>query len=992
MSSDEFGGLPDREQVLAGLPARRADTLLFHIESRTAYLVERTRRATEFFLTQEGVEEREFAFLEAFALGRKPPLRPTIQDLERYAPQWAPLVPENPRVRAAVAHRLGKKYRFTHRRVPRIREALDLDDEAVRQAYQGLYQESLETIFAVRTAPGEWLRWTWETLDERRENLSPFWSAYTMSFTQTVGAGTVALPIALARIGPLAGVLILVVLGVVNVLTVAFLSEAVSRSGTIRYGKAFIGQLVDDYLGHFGSFVLTVVLFTISFLGLLTFYIGFADALRDTTGVAALVWVALLFPIGLYFLRKQLKHFVTWTLVVSAVNIVLIVTLSVLAFTHLRLENLSSYGNVPFLDGRPFDPAIVRLVFGIVLTAYVGHLSVSMCAQDVLRGDPSGRSLIWGSTAAPATAIILYCLFVLAVKGAITPEVLVNEKGTALDPLAAEVGPIAALLGSVFIVLGFGTLSIHISRGLFNLTVERLPSPSRRVALSRRRGQLLFQERGGDGLRLGLSYLGLSGDKPRFRLDIELDGDLHRVETTAAGRWEVLGQNGDSRLLERLPELRNRGNHLTLEVLGADQQRVQLQVTSSMRSRYDGAWEDTAGLDLANIFALPDSQAKLIALMMRRGQVSLAEAVEHTGQNEGAARADLKELVQKGYVAEVDRDGEPRYEVRLATRRRPQLSQPIWQALGEERDSPSNAETSRLSRDTGILWPLRRLLSNEHRNFFLGASPVVAAFLLAEWLLLTGQESFSGLLSFRGVIGIPLLAGIFPVLLLVASRRKGERVPGVVYRFLGNPLLLAGIYVLFLSGIFLHGLVIWEDPVQRGAALLAGVLVLGMTIAVMLRGAFAQRLIVELRVEAWEDRSEEERAYFSVTAAGRPIETDVQLKYLEGEQRYQRGAGCEIPDFSSLRQATFRPRWNASATPPTLLKVWAHKVTIKTPKGGDYEESEGLAGLLHVRQEFDLKLWDGKVVPSVAPATWQVDITLVEASDLRPGESSAPPS
>jgi hypothetical protein len=145
-----------------------------------------------------------------------------------------------------------------------------------------------------------------------------------------------------------------------------------------------------------------------------------------------------------------------------------------------------------------------------------------------------------------------------------------------------------------------------------------------------------------------------------------------------------------------------------------------------------------------------------------------------------------------------------------------------------------------------------------------------------------------------------------------------------------------------------------------------------------MRGAFTRRMIVELR----ED--EDEQTHFSVTAAGRPTVTDVQLRYAQGEQRYEAAAG-EIPALSSLRKATFRPGGSEGATAPTQLKVWAHKVTTE----GD---SEGIAGLLHVRQgdetkQFDLKLSKGQVVLPVAPGTCQVDITLAEASDMQPGDS-----
>ena len=55
---DEFGGLLDRETVLAGgVPAKRANTLLFLIESRTAHLMVRSRQAMELFLTQESAQQ-----------------------------------------------------------------------------------------------------------------------------------------------------------------------------------------------------------------------------------------------------------------------------------------------------------------------------------------------------------------------------------------------------------------------------------------------------------------------------------------------------------------------------------------------------------------------------------------------------------------------------------------------------------------------------------------------------------------------------------------------------------------------------------------------------------------------------------------------------------------------------------------------------------------------------------------------------------------------
>jgi len=249
MAADETNPFPDREELLAGLPARRAGALLFLIESRTAHLVAWSRRAMERFVSEEDHNERELAFFAAFSEGRDPPLVPTIQDLERHSREWASLVTQNPQVRAAVAHRLGKKYRFTYQDVAGIRRALGLDDPEVRRAYRGLYGQPLEEIFASRVPPADRLRWAWAAVGARLERLPPFWTAYSLTLTETVGATILALPIALATIGPLPGVAMLVTLGLVNIVTIACMSEAVTRSGVIRYGSAYLGRLVGDYLG-----------------------------------------------------------------------------------------------------------------------------------------------------------------------------------------------------------------------------------------------------------------------------------------------------------------------------------------------------------------------------------------------------------------------------------------------------------------------------------------------------------------------------------------------------------------------------------------------------------------------------------------------------------------------------------------------------------------------------------------------------------------------
>jgi amino acid permease len=961
-SEDPFRGLFGREEVLAGLPAKRANALLFLIESRTAHLVARSRRAMEPFLSEESARERDLAFLEAFALGRDPPLRPTIQDLERHSPEWAALVARNPRVQAAVARRLGQKYEFTYDAVPGMRAALGLDEPEVREAYERLYGDPLETIFAARTGISDRIRWAWSALGARLENLPPFWTAYSLTLTETVGATILALPIALARVGPLPGVGILIVFGAVNVLTVTFLAEAILRSGTMRYGSAFFGRLVADYVGRGGSLVITVSMFALCILVLPVFYTGFAQTLEDATSVPAAVWVALLFLVGLHYLRRQsLNSTIASALVVGAVNIGLIAVLSLLGFTHARTDNLL-YEHLPFVAGRPLQSSVVGLVFGVVLAGYFGHMSVALCGQLVLRRDRSGRSLVRGCAAAQATAILLYSLFVLAVNGAVAPRTLSHETGTALAPLGQAVGPSVHVLGSAFAILGLGMGSITFALALFSLTVERLPSASPVVVvLPRRAARLRFERRGRsrarDDLHLGLVYLGLDGREPRFRVDAERGGVTQRSETNAPPRWDVLGANGD---------LRDSEDRLEVEISDADEQTARLRVTSSLRLSYDGAW-DTAGLSLADVLALRESEAELAGWITRRGEVSLREVAERTGGDAGTARALVTSLLERGVVAETRLDGEPRYAARAAARRGGRLPAQIWEAL-----APPEAAAPRTvaSQPPGPrAQRLREILLGRRGRFAIATTPVVAAFAAAEWMALTHSGSFAGVINVVGTLVVSLLAGVFPVLLLVSSRRKGEHVPAAGARRLGNPVLLSAIYVLFVASVFLHGVVIWDDAPRRAAALLAGTAMLAMTLVMARRRAFAPRVNVELR-----EGDGEAGAAFAVTAAGGPAESDVRLLYPEGERRLTAAAG-EVSAFPSLQRVTFAPLPQGGDTALAgELKVWVHRVTAE-------QDSQGIPAHLEAQlgeetRTFDLELFGGHVVLPLTHASWRAEITL----------------
>ena len=464
-----------RDEVLAGLPARRVSSVLYAIERRTATLAAQARQAMATYQTERSIEEQESAFLAALSSGRAARTRAPVQDLERYAPEWADLVPDDAASRAALARLVGQTYRLPRERVPKTMAALGLDDPDVAKAFSRVHGEDIGAIWTKRVSLSERLRWWRSSLSTRIESLPPFWMAFALTVTEAVGLGILVLPIALAGLGPVPGLFLLVVLGIANLVTVGALVESITRDGPMRYGSAYFGRLVTDLLGRAASIGMGIGLIAFSLITLLAFYLAFGVTLSSATGIWAGAFVALIFGVNLVFLyRESIDATIASAILIGIVNIALIALLVILALPYVSSGNIG-HAQVPWVDGNGFDMSILALVFGVILSAYFGHTSAANASKAVLRIDPGGRGLLLGNLAALVTVIVLYCVTVFVFLGALGPESLTGFGGTVLTPLAELIGPVVDLVGSLYVSLAIGLGSIYYALGSYNQVKEVLP-------------------------------------------------------------------------------------------------------------------------------------------------------------------------------------------------------------------------------------------------------------------------------------------------------------------------------------------------------------------------------------------------------------------------------------------------------------------------------------------------------------------------------------
>lgn len=660
-----------------------------------------------YYLTERTAQEREEAFLLAMAGGRELPVVPSIQDLERHAEEWASLVPPDAQLRAAIAEMMGKKYRFVRDRVPRVRAALGLDEPTIEAAFDSQFRRSLATIYAVSMSSGERFRWSRSRFSARIEDLPPFWMAYALTLTETVGGGLLVLPIALAGVGPLPGVVVLVLIGLLNMLTIGGLVEAITRNGDMRYGNAYFGRLAGALLGRSGSSSITVTLLVLNVVLFLAYLLAFGEVLGTATGTSALIWVGVLFAVNLFFLRRRdLDSTVAAAIVIGAINVGLILGICALGMTHVHSDNLLA-AHLPFVGAEPAGAAALGLAFGVVMIAYFGHTSAGNVAKVVLGRDPGGRALLRGTMAATATVIVLYSVAVIAINGAVRPSALVGYGGTAIKPLADEVGASVNILGAVYVLLAIGLGSIYISLGMFNQVREWLPTTPR-----------------------------------------------------------------------------------------------------------------------------------------------------------GAS--------------------------------------PIARAF------------------TGFA-------SGHVGGFWLGALPALFTFGVVEWLVATERASFAEPLGLVGILTLPLLGGVFPMLLLHAARRRGDYVPGSVVGIVRGPVGIATVGAIFLVAVLVQGFVIWQRPTERLLAGITAGLMIVVTAVAARRGAFRPRSVIEVRREATGS------GVLSVTVGGVPGHGLIRVVE-DGAEREMSGVGGVVDRFAKLRSATFE--FDPKET--RELKVWVHGVTAE----GDSEAIE----------------------------------------------------
>ena len=260
----------------------------------------------------------------------------------------------------------------------------------------------------------------------------------------TIGAGILGLPYAVAQSGAFIGFLYIVVLGLCMMVLNLMLGQLVS----VQPKPLQLTGLARKYLGKWGGFLMTVILYIMLTGVLLVHLIGEGNTLATLFGGESTYWTVGFFVLCLVLLASGMRAIkrVESVLVIGVLVVIFLIIL--LGFPHVNTTNLISHDFFQLL-----------FPYGVVLFAF--HSTTTMPEAYVIlkhRENVYKHSIMY----AGVIVILVYAAFALMVVGVMgptTPEI-------ATTGLERFLGHGAFVFGNVFAFLAMGMSSLIISLSL----------------------------------------------------------------------------------------------------------------------------------------------------------------------------------------------------------------------------------------------------------------------------------------------------------------------------------------------------------------------------------------------------------------------------------------------------------------------------------------------------------------------------------------------
>jgi len=674
---------------------------------------------------------------------------------------------------------------------------------------------------------------------------NPTLAVFGVVVVSVVGGSVIALPVAMARLGAIPAGLVMIAMGAINMIAVSALASAAVRSSSVIAGRGRFSYLVSSHLGSVSGRLAGLASSVLWFGIMVVYLLGFGGTLAEVFGGNSAWWTLGLGVVLISVVTANARRlFVAAASSIATINVVLLLILIAMCVAHARWDLFSHFGAPEdFVDNRSVLSTL-DLVFGTALFVFAGFTALFSVGPEVLRADPSGKSLVRGCQYGMAAAIVVNAGWVVAVLSAVPGDAFLKPGSIGVGAISEVVGGPFKWMATAVVVLGFGLGSINAGFAAADVVSERLPEISKLEAVLRP----------GVTLEVEVPLLGVL----LVITAVENDGRLTLVARARhATRSERQFISGD--YWNAAPFLREFGplpaaRWLTLEVLGENSAGIYVRVETSMvvehRPNVSAVWwnDRLGGLDLRIVqeVARVPSMEREIALRLSVPQDDVDAAIANLLATNAVRR---------------DSEGNLRAVLGRRHRARSLLVQKLYSEL---------TGTPEWTKSDSANWLRSRWAQ-------LGAKALTAilAVGLAQGLIASGT-SFGRVVGLVAMATLVLLDGIVPLLLGLSVRRQAER-PMRFGRFAMPSWVVAVLVVFFMGVCVVYAVAIYSAILERAVSVLAMVMSMSCVLSSRRAGAFSRRSTVTLEV-----KPDGSTSAFALVA-GREVPARISATSLQGE-------------------------------------------------------------------------------------------------------------
>jgi len=261
------------------------------------------------------------------------------------------------------------------------------------------------------------------------------WQAVALIVSATIGAGILAVPYAIAKVGIAVGIVYLIGLGGLMIGMGLFLGEVAVRT---RSNLQLVG-LAKKYLGRGGEVLMTVLMYA-TILGVLTVYIiGSGEGLAVLFGGTSFFWSVMFVMSATLLIYIGLRTVKTVELVLTLLILFVVLFLASKGAPHVDILNF-----------QYMHLAQLLFPYGVILFAYNSTTSIPEAHALLKENNGDFKKAIVISGLIAMAVYILFAIIVVGVTGAQTTEIATVGLGAAL-------GRGVFFLGNIFAVLAMST-------------------------------------------------------------------------------------------------------------------------------------------------------------------------------------------------------------------------------------------------------------------------------------------------------------------------------------------------------------------------------------------------------------------------------------------------------------------------------------------------------------------------------------------------------